>query len=229
MGMESVLQIIWGEYFWISNLTICYFNLNYVFSITGGSSRVPRICGENTGSHIYVNLNGASSISIAFETTASVTFNRQWQLKITQLQCDSVARAPAGCLQYYMEDTGVITSFNYQPAPNSNLNSAGVLGSRQLANTQYGICVRMAANQCSITWRQTDTYAFTMTGDLDGVDPALIGDPSLQDQDCSTDYVIIPYPNQNGGVLPTNSDRFCGMGIAETTSKIIDIYYFLFG
>lgn len=208
------------KYFESTNWNFYFNKTNYVDSITGGSSRVPRICGENTGSHVYVNFNGASSISISFETTASVTFNRQWQLQITQLQCDSVARAPAGCLQYYMEDTGVVTSFNYQPAPNSNLNSAGVLGSRQLANTQYGICVRMAANQCSITWSQTDTYAFTMTGDLGGVDPSLIGDPNLQDQDCSTDYVTIPYPSQNGAVLSTNSDRFCGMGIADTTSKI---------
>lgn len=81
----------------------------------------------------------------------------------------------------------------------------------------------MAANQCSITWSQTDTYAFTLTGDLDGVDPTLIGDPSLQDQDCDTDYVIIPYPSQNGAVLQSTSDRFCGMGIADTTSKIKSI------
>lgn len=39
----------------------------------------------------------------------------------------------------------------------------------------------------------------------------------LQSQTCSSDYVIIPYPNQNNALMP--SDRFCGLGFVETTSK----------
>lgn len=35
----------------------------------------------------------------------------------------------------------------------------------------------------------------------------------------NTDYVIIPFPNQNGATLMTGSDRFCGLGLNPTTSK----------
>lgn len=35
----------------------------------------------------------------------------------------------------------------------------------------------------------------------------------------TTDFIIIPNPSQNGAVLTSGSDRFCGLGIAATTSK----------
>lgn len=58
-------------------------------TVTGGSSRVPRICGENTGQHVYVHLNGQSSVTISVETTGSVSFNRRWHFQIAQMECSS--------------------------------------------------------------------------------------------------------------------------------------------
>jgi len=50
-------------------------------------------------------------------------------------------------------------------------------GTRQLTNTNYGVCVRMAAGYCSIQWQQNsnDPYSFTVSGDTDGIDPTLLG------------------------------------------------------
>jgi hypothetical protein len=50
-------------------------------------------------------------------------------------------------------------------------------GTRQLANTNYGVCVRMAQGYCSIQWQQnpSDPYSFTVSGDTDGIDPTLLG------------------------------------------------------
>lgn len=188
--------------------------------MTGGASQVPPICGTNAGQHVYVDFDGTSPIQIAIAATPSYTLGRHWNIKVSQINCVSDNRAPAGCLQYYRGLSGVVSSLNYGSTANSQVNTVGVEGSRQLANTNYGICVRKAANQCSITWSQvsSDPYSFTVTGDVGAVDPALLGTSSLQQQTCSTDFVIIPDPVQGGVAL--TSDRFCGLGLASTTSKL---------
>lgn len=187
--------------------------------ITGGASRVPIICGENSGQHVYVDFNGEAPIMISVATSPSYTFNRQWQLQIAQLACRSPTQAPSGCLQYYLEDSGTVQNFNYASAPSPLLNSLGTPGTRQIANHQYGICVRMAANKCSITWSQveSDMYSFTVTGDVDAMDPSLLGTEAGQNQNCTTDFVIIPNSQQIGENL--TSDRFCGLGLSPTTTS----------
>lgn len=131
--------------------------------------------------------------------------------------------APSGCLQYYTRSSGTIRSFNYGTSSNSMTNSVGVDGSRQIANLNYGICIESTAGSCSITYSplSSDPYSFTITGDVGGVDTFLLGTEVLQDQSCTTDYIIISNPSQNGALLTSSSDRFCGLGLAATTSKII--------
>lgn len=123
-------------------------------------------------------------------------------------------------MQYNLATSGVVRSFNYSPSPNSLLNSIGVDGSRQIAGLSYGICFQ-AVSSCSITYSivSTDVYSFTLTGDVGAVDPTLLGTGTLQEQLCTTDYVIIPNPSQGGTLLTSGSDRFCGLGLTATTSK----------
>lgn len=128
--------------------------------------------------------------------------------------------APSGCLQYHMAPTGIIRSFNYSPSPNSLQNTIGVEGTRQLASLAYGICIRAVAS-CSITYSvlASDVFSFTLTGDVGAVDPTLLGTATLQSQACTTDFIIIPNPSQAGTLLASGSDRFCGLGLAPTTSN----------
>lgn len=92
-------------------------------------------------------------------------------------------------------------------------------GTRQINGLAYGICIRVADSRCSITYTRlvSDTFSFTVTGDVGAVDPVLLGTGALQDQSCTTDYVIIPNPSQVNTALV--SDRFCGLGINPTTSE----------
>jgi hypothetical protein len=62
-----------------------------------------------------------------------------------------------------------------------------------------------------------DPYAFTLTGDVGAVDPALLGTNALQQTTCATDFVVIPAARQNN-ILVAGGDRFCGLGIAATES-----------
>lgn len=114
----------------------------------------------------------------------------------------------------------MIRSFNYSPSPNALQNSIGVDGTRQIANLNYGICIQAGA-ACSITYSvlSSDIYSFTLTGDVGAVDPALLSTGTLQEQQCTTDFVIIPNPSQGGVLLTTGSDRFCGLGLNPTTSE----------
>lgn len=129
--------------------------------------------------------------------------------------------APPGCLQYYTPSSGVVRSFNYASAPNSRANAVGVEGSRQIASLNYGICIAAQSGACSITYSplSSDPYSFTMTGDVGAVDVSMLGSGLLQDQNCTTDFVIIGNPSQAGAPLTTATDRFCGLGLNPTTSK----------
>lgn len=97
----------------------------------------------------------------------------------------------------------------------------GVDGSRQIANLNYGICIAASAGSCSITYSpvSSDPYSFTMSGDVGGVDVTMLGSGTLQQQTCTTDYIIIPDPSQTGVRLSSGIDRFCGLGLTATTSE----------
>ncbi|XP_062543488.1 uncharacterized protein LOC134210998 [Armigeres subalbatus] len=184
--------------------------------IAGGSSPVPAICGDNNGQHVYVAFSGTSSITVTVSTTSSTSFNRVWNLQLSLISCTSAYQAPAGCLQYYLDSSGTVQSFNYGTAANAALNSLGMIGTRQLASQNYAICIRAGAGLCSITYSlpSGDNTAFTLTGDATSVSATNLGTAAVGEQGtaCTTDFLIIPNPS---GV---NNDRFCGLGIATTTS-----------
>ncbi|XP_058828126.1 uncharacterized protein LOC131688017 [Topomyia yanbarensis] len=206
-----------------------------IVTITGGSSDVPFICGENSGQHVYVNFDGLNPITIRIATTAATSFNRQWNLQLSQIACASQFRAPEGCLQYYFGLTGTISSFNYGFGANPNLNVVGAVGSRQIVNQHYGICIRAGPDMCTITYSlpvNGGQYAFTVSGAADALDPALIGQGAFGQNgpDCNTDYIVIPSPivtDQAAAGLEF-TDRFCGLGIYTVTSQVKPFVVYVF-
>ncbi|XP_055535733.1 uncharacterized protein LOC129724676 [Wyeomyia smithii] len=206
-----------------------------ILTITGGSSDVPGICGENSGQHVYVNFDDLNPITIRVATTAATSFNRQWNLQLSQIACASQFRAPEGCLQYYFDTSGTISSFNYGFGANPSLNVVGAVGSRQIVNQQYGICIRAGPDQCSITYSLPDNggqYAFTVSGAADALDPALIGMGAFGQNglDCLTDYIVIPSPivTDQAAAGQVFTDRFCGLGIYSVTSQVKPFVVYVF-
>lgn len=124
--------------------------------------------------------------------------------------------APNGCLMYYTGVSGTVRSFNYGSTPNIATAMSGLTGTRQIANHNYGICIRMEAGYCSIRWSQTaDPYSFTVSDNTESTDLPLLGTPEvgLVGNQCTTDFVVIPNPSSIA------SDRFCGLGFPSVTSK----------
>lgn len=93
------------------------------------------------------------------------------------------------------------------------------IGTRQLVNNRYGVCVRMALGYCSIEWSQVDRFSFSVSGDTGSFDSDIIGTNLVAESgaSCTNDFVIIPDPRENG--VPTNTDRFCGNGFITKTCK----------
>ena len=91
--------------------------------------------------------------------TAGNSFSRSFSVKVTQIECDSLAKAADGCLQYFTGVSGKLFSFNYNDA-------TGL----QLSDTDYSICVRMERNFCGIQYTacpdtiNTSPQSFSVSG-----------------------------------------------------------------
>ena len=113
---------------------------------------MPKICGQNSGQHVYVDFAGDNPVTVTVATSGAFAFNRRWHLHMQQIGCDSTSRAPFGCLQYWTDPTNTVSSFNYDSSGSGQTNSIGVQGSRQIASMAYGACVLAQPGTCSITW-----------------------------------------------------------------------------
>lgn len=64
-------------------------NTDY-FTVEGGTY-VPKICGQNMGQHIYVEVTKRLPVTVIVATTESV-YSRRWQLQVTQIGCKAHQR-----------------------------------------------------------------------------------------------------------------------------------------
>jgi len=189
------------------------------FVVTGGSP-VPIICGYNSGQHMYIDAgSGQSPSSLTFITTGD--YNRTFKMKISQLECGAINRAFDGCLQYFQEVSGKITSFNY-------MRGEGL----HLSNQDYTICIRNERGFCGVSYQACSDISgdhevgesFTITGN-DLSQPSKPGKVKVGDN-CTTDWISIPcattstdggvkqFPGKNPG---TCVDRICGEVFCSVT------------
>lgn len=89
--------------------------------VSGTQTYPPIICGENAGQHMYIDAGRAKSenILISHSFSSTTTFDRKWNIKVTQIPCDSLYAPPsADCLQYFTGLQDTIYSYNFG-APSS--------------------------------------------------------------------------------------------------------------
>lgn len=185
------------------------------FKISGSvnDAIIPTLCGDNKGRHVYADVDpvlGTPALTIFLGANNA---DRSWDITITQIDCNDVNRAPAGCLQYYTEQSGTIQSFNYKSGLTSLSNA-----NTHLANLDYGACIA-SRGYCKVSYSKTDKYSFLLSEDpvdLSGAetdhDDDFFDNNIAPSNDCNTDYVVIPqgtYANDTGN--DTSADRFCGV------------------
>ncbi|XP_043233667.1 uncharacterized protein LOC122387482 [Amphibalanus amphitrite] len=176
------------------------------FSVSGVVNAVPVICGENSRTHMYIDVDPNSDrtvlqISTTQGSTQTTTLARDWKIKIQQIECNSTTRAPSACLQYYTGVSGTIKSFNFD----------GSEIGPHLASQSYSICIRDEALYCSIEY-----IASPVTN------PFRLGQQSSSQKSdqCLNDFLIIagisqtgvlPQTGQTGGTTNNQGyDRHCG-------------------
>ncbi|XP_069960517.1 uncharacterized protein [Cherax quadricarinatus] len=144
-------------------------------TVTGGVSTVPLICGSNSGQHFYYDVDpNGGPVKLTIDRSNITLLTTSWNIKITQISCDSRYRAPDGCLQYYTATAGTVSSFNFLNAKSPQPLQQGT---RQLANQDYGICIKRADSYCGIVYDLDTTdgnYGFTLNGSADVIAPDLV-------------------------------------------------------
>jgi len=164
---------------------------------------VTNLCGTLTGSHLYLNNDGADPAATVTVTLGSTLGARKWKIKTTQIECDNLAKAPDGCLQYYTGVSGSFTSFN-----------GGSTTNAMLANQDYTACIRKEAGMCKFGVRQSRGHnktpnAFSLSAT--SIATAVAGGATCSTTNLS--WITIP----GAATIPT----FCG-GILSTVTGNTD-------
>jgi len=178
-------------------------------SASATGSRTPVICGENAGQHIYVDI-GAGDMdqgALDFTLDGTMTTGRQFEIKVSQIFCNSPSRPPDGCLQYLTGTDGTLTSFNFA-------SSTG-----HLANQDYNICIRQEKGFCCVQYQVCqETGSFT----LDLQQEVAADQVSAEDELCKTDYVRIEGSTSTCSLIDT-SNRYCSQKLADAKDVKADL------
>ncbi|XP_057368585.1 uncharacterized protein LOC130689665 [Daphnia carinata] len=196
------------------------------FRVSGTANRIPIICGQNVGQHMYlIAPSSTADIQLIFTLGTGTAQDRSWKIRTSLLACSSTSLlAPDDCLQYFTQSTGTVRSFNWREV------SPSAAGQRQLNNQDYNICFRteqiintnsfprvsssICYTPCVITTTavapQMPPLAFSLTGDSSGSFYLAGAGAGTNFNQCpNTDYIVI-----HGAVdsaAPNNfNDRFCG-------------------
>jgi len=130
---------------------------------SSGGESIPVLCGDITGQHLYFDAgdaNLAGTVAIATNAANAAGGTKSWRIKVSQIECDSATRAPNGCLQYFLENTNTIQTFNWDGATTRAGSDGGLLAAQD-----YRACIRQNAGMCTIQWTES-----VVTGNADAFD-----------------------------------------------------------
>jgi len=155
------------------------------------------LCGTLTGQHIYVENDGANPAATLNIATSATALARTWKILVRTIECDSPAKAPGGCLQYFTGTSGNIQSFN--------VGTNGAL----IDNLLYNICLRKEAGMCSYTVREARS-ATGATPDAFTVGADAAGRVALAN--CAGAHLVIPNSAET-------SPEYCGAFLVNEDSE----------
>lgn len=182
---------------------------------------IPKICGENSGQHMYIDVDTVSGPIELSINTVGEGLHRNWEIDVSQIECTSPYRPPANCLQYYTGTQGTFSSFNYLPNTDS----------QYLNNLNYAICLRKEAGFCSVVYNNEIngvTQAFDIVNFRMNTSPPTavvpVGEAGVGLIQCPDDYLVIagtrlcgerfndgstdPQPTNNGAVTDSTNGPF---------------------
>merc|ERR1712072_169268 len=133
------------------------------FTVSSSAGAIPVICGANAGQHMFVDSDGDACNTASF-TFGGTSVTRQYDIKVLQFDCRNEMGGPAGCLQYFSNDIGTFSSFNFVTPTTPEATDAA-----HLANQDYNICIRRNKGKCRIC------YIPSTVGATAGTNPSSYG------------------------------------------------------
>lgn len=116
--------------------------------------RLPILCGENSGQHMYIDMGRGSANPVVLSVVSNgEKIVRKWKIKINMIPCNNLEMAPSGCMQYFRSPSATVKSFNFGPRVDGR--------ARYLSNLRYTSCVRVEENFCAIKWETDYPSAFS--------------------------------------------------------------------
>lgn len=141
----------------------------------------PVVCGNLDGQHMYIETGDAGNAgSIAFNYAAAGT--QRHRIKVTYYECNSLAKAPAFCTQYFTGITGRFQSYAY---------ASEVM----LHEQRYRTCFRREQGYCNTDFSATELESFKL---LSGGIP-----DQAKTSDCTVAFVML-------GLTAPPSAMICG-------------------
>jgi hypothetical protein len=206
----------------------------------GQSPGVGRLCGGNSGQHLYLAVPGGARggpATLRVHTQArGAAFTRgfKWNIRVTQIDCSSESDralvAPEGCAQYFTKPAGAIASFNFE----------GKAAHQYGTGLNYAICLKRPASACQVTYRRdpsvpafatavgkarpTDEYKECGDNSDNGCSIAECVVGGDDDDKKTGDYLLIPGGIRSNGDDEDKrkfgrSDYYCGAGLGEDIGK----------
>merc|ERR1712038_1758407 len=200
--------------------------LTDTFSISGPNSGTPIICGANDGQHMIVDTDGTSCLTVNFGIGGTTGTSRNWDIMTTQYRCGEEAGGPPGCLQWHMEGTGSVRSFNF---PRQARGAAVADTTTHLSNQRYSICIRRPTGTNTIcyipcTYVDATTAAAANLQQSFGlsIGPDAAAQSAVSVTECAQDYIeIIGGTSAEiaaNGILSDNN-MWCGRNFASATGE----------
>merc|ERR1712223_1382289 len=123
------------------------------------------LCGALTGQHLYVELSPTANdaLTMTLGTVVSTTITpaiaaRVWDIKVSQIECHALYRAPPGCQQYYMARSGKITSMNFMLVTGATRAAAAQNSGVHLSTSHIRSCIRREKNMCCTEYQLCTSY-----------------------------------------------------------------------
>merc|ERR1719510_1455746 len=137
------------------------------FTPTGPSGRNPEVlCGKLTNQHLYVEQARSSTATKLTFKIGTTSTGATWTVKVSQIECTNVNRAPSDCHQYFSGgNSGNVISYGWHGGAIPNQRS-------------WNYCIRREAGYCGISYTQSQLTS-PNTFHLDDATTVINGRPSI--------------------------------------------------
>jgi len=147
------------------------------FVATGPTGRNPQnLCGTLTGMHLYVE-QGRSATATTLAFTLGTSPSATWKIKVSQIECSSLARPNPDCEQWFTGQGGTFQSYNFPTVAlqgristtciRNEKGSCGIAYNQYLPNTpdsfgtENGVTTAMGAGTFSEGWVEISNGAIS--------------------------------------------------------------------